>query len=197
MTYKTETVPENFKKRVDGVVTSGKSIRANIQELFQFATVAYLDPVNNGNLNDMTYLFKSVAGVKSLAHKRLFEYGEDTLNIRVAKTSDGEVVVRKAVKGEAPSLRPDADLSAEWWEHGRAPADTAVDILKVLRADIKKLESTQGDEAKKALAAGQETALQGVINKLSGALAWAESEIKREENFQAGIEEIGTQKDAA
>ena len=174
MPYKTETSSENFRKRVDGVVRSGKSIRANIQDLALFAIVAYLDPKNNGNLNDLTYLIAQVCGVKSLAGNRLIMWTEDTINVKVGKTQDGEPVCRKATKGEDPALRENADLNAPWWEHGRAPVNKPVDILAEIDKLVKRIESTQGEEAKKELAAGQDCMVPGVLNDLSGLKARAE-----------------------
>lgn len=171
---KSEVNGSNFRKKVAAVIRSGKSIRGNIQELFQYAAVRYLNPESNGDLSDMTYLFQQVASVKSLNHNTLGQFCEDTLNIKLAKTQDGTPVFRKAVKGEAPAIRDDGDMSANWWEHGRAPTDSPVDVLKTLSAAVKKLESTQGDTPKKALVPGQECVVTSALNALTGAIARAE-----------------------
>lgn len=176
-----EVTAKTFKSRVAAVIRSGQSIRANIQELVQYAIVQYLDPVNNGNTADLTYLYQKVKGVRSLNSKTLGDYVEDTVNVALRKTSDGEFVFRKAEKGTDPALRPHADLSAPWWEHGRTPDPKAVDILKRLASDIAALESTQGDTPKKPLVAGQEVCVQEVINSLTGALAKAKALIARSE----------------
>lgn len=159
MSKKTERKPvssENFKSRVADVVRSGKSIRGNIQELVMFAIVFYLDPENNGNTANLTYLYDKVAGVKSLNHRQLGIFVEDTVNVKLGKTSDGDAVFKKAVKGDAPSLRDGADLTVNWWEYGRVTAPKALDIFKQLETLRKGIAAATGDEAKKPLVEGQE-----------------------------------------
>lgn len=190
MPYKTETTGGNFKQRVDGVVRAGKSIRANIQELCHFAFVAYLDPKNSGNTADLSYLLLRVTEVKSLNASRLAMYMEDTVNVKVGKTKDGEPVVRKAVKGDAPSLREGSDLTAPWWEHGRAPANNDVDILADIERLIRKIEGTQGDEPKKSLKSGQQPAVDHVLTALMGARARAEADINRAELEAAAVASV-------
>lgn len=165
---------DNYKRRVSAVVRSGKSIRGNIQELMHYAMVSYLDPENNGNTGDLTFLFQSVAGVKSLNHKLLGQYCEDTVNVKLAKTSEGEQVFRKAVKGQEPQLLENADLTANWWEHGRTTEPKAVDILKQLDTMLKTLEATQGDEAKRVLVAGQEHVIDDVMTRVKELRSWTE-----------------------
>ena len=168
---------DNFKRRCAAVVRSGKSIRGNIQELMQYACVSYLNPENNGNTNDLTYLFTQVASVKSLNHKLLGQCIEDTVNVTLAKTSEGGFVFKKAVKGTEPALLDDADLSAPGWEHGRVNTPKAVDILKSLDALVKTLDSTQGDEAKRPLVEGQQCVLDDVMQRVKELKAWAEGSI--------------------
>lgn len=170
---------KNFKSRVAAVVRSGKSIRGNIQELAQFACVCYLDPESNGNTSEATYLYQQVAGVKSLNHRLLGQWFEDTVNIKLGKTSEGDAVFRKAVKGDAPSLRDDADLSANWWEHGRVTTPKAVDADKLLETMIKQIKSTQGDEAKREITAGQELVADELISKLGELRLWVETTVER------------------
>jgi hypothetical protein len=163
-----EVTSKNFRQKVSNVIKSGKSIRGNVQELVQYSVVRYLDPESNGDLSDMIYLFQQIAGVRSLNHSLLGQYLEDTVNVKVAKTQDGTPTIRKAQKGEAPSLRDNADLSAPWWEHGRAPSVNPVDILKSIEQLEKKIESATGDQPKKPLVAGQECAATAALNELSG-----------------------------
>lgn len=177
---------DNFKKRVAAVVRSGKSIRGNIQELAQYAMVAYLNPENNGNTADITYLYQQVAAVKSLNHRTLGLYLEDTVNIKLGKTSEGDAVFRKAVKGEAPSLRDDADLSANWWEHGRVTTPKAVDVVKLLETVAKNIAATQGDEAKREITAGQELVADELISKLKELGTWVETTVERRVAEAAG-----------
>jgi hypothetical protein len=187
---KSEVNGSNFRRKVAAVIRSGKSIRGNVQELVQYAVVRYLDPASNGDTSDMTYLFQQIAGVKSLNHRILGEYIEDTVNVALRKTQDGTPVFRKAKKGETPTLLDNADLSAPWWEHGRVTEAKALDAIKKIRADIKALESTQGDEPKRTLIAGQEVCVQGLINDLMGAVARAESAITRAELEAACVDTL-------
>jgi hypothetical protein len=158
----------NFKKRVAGVIKSGKSIRGNIQELMQFAIVDYLTPASNGNTSKMTFLYSAVQGVKSLNHRTLGQFVEDTVNVTLSKTSEGEPVFKKAVKGDAPSFRDGGDIDAPWWEHGRVNEPKAVDLLKVLDAAIKSVSSTINNDAakRKSLQAGQMCAVQQTLTGL-------------------------------
>lgn len=167
----------NFKKRCSAVVRSGKSIRGNIQELAQYAMVNYLDPANNGNTGDMTYLITQVASVKSLNHKLLGQFIEDTVNVKLTKTSEGGVVFKKAVKGETPALHDDADVSSPWWEHGRSPEVKAVDILKSLESMLKTFENSQGEGAKRPLADGQQCVFDDVTARLKELKTWTEGAI--------------------
>lgn len=177
----------NFKSRVASVVRSGKSIRANIQELAMFALVFYLDPKNNGNTEYLTHLFNAVAGVKSLNSRTLGHYIEDTANVRLRKTDNGDFVFRKAVKGEEPALLDGADLTANWWDHGRGPSEKPVDVLKILETAIKTLEKTQGDAPKKELVANQSGAVQPCINTLREAARAVERVVRDAELSAAGM----------
>ena len=167
----------NFKKKVGAIVRSGKSIRGNVQECAQYAMVTYLDPANNGNTNDLTYLFTQIAGVKSLNHKLLGQFIEDTVNVKLAKTSEGEQVFRKAVKGSTPSLCDNGDINAPWWEHGRTNDPKAVDLIKVLEAAIKTMGQTQGEDAKRPLTDGQQCVIDDLMARLSDTKTWAENAI--------------------
>ena len=168
----------NFKRRCAAVVRSGKSIRGNIQELYHYAVVSYLDPANNGNTNDLTYLFTQVAGVKSLNHKLLGQCIEDTINVKLAKTSEGGFVFRKAERGVAPSLLDDADLSAPWWEHGRTPEIKEYDIIKSLEAMVKALEaSVSGDEKKRPICPAQAGIVAEVTQRVNELKSWTERTI--------------------
>ena len=91
---------ENFKRKVSAVVRSGKSVRGNIQDLFHFAIVHYLNPENNGDLSLASYLYQQVEAVRSLNHKQLAVAFEDTINVKLRNTKAGDKVFGKARKGE-------------------------------------------------------------------------------------------------
>jgi hypothetical protein len=165
---KAPTDSDNFKKRVAGVIKSGKSIRANIQDLMHYAILQYLDPANSGNSADLSFLQAQVTGVKSLNHKLMGEYIEDTVNLKLGKTAEGAPVFKKAVKGDAPSLTDTADLTANWWEHGRVTEPKLVDLLKVIDTAIKSVSSTINNDAdkRKGLVEGQMCAVQQTLKGL-------------------------------
>lgn len=176
--YKSETTAANFKQRVSGVIRAGKSIRENIKVLMQFAIMEYL---RSGNTECIRYLATEVSGLKSMSTKKLVEWTEDTVNVKFGKSSDGDIVVRKAVKGEDPALTADGDIDSEWWEHGRPPEAKAVDMLAGGEALVKRIMATQDVGTKKPLKAGQECAAQQFINAIEGAIAQAKAAIERAE----------------
>lgn len=167
----------NFKQRVGALVRSGKSIRANAQECIQYAVLSYLNPENNGNTNDMSYLYQQVASVKSLNHKLMGQYIEDTVNVKLAKTSEGEFVFRKAVKGAVPAFTDNGDIDANWWEHGRPIEPKPVDLVKLLETAIKAIQQTEGDTPKRALKEGQECVATDLLGRLSDTKTWMENAI--------------------
>ena len=167
-----EVTSKNFRAKVASqVVRPGKSIRENVQNLAFFAFDRYMSPDSNGDLSDAIYLFQAVAGVGSLNHTRFGQWAEDTFNVKVSKTQDGKPSFRKDGKGIVPGLRENADITAPWWEHGRSPEPKPLDLIKDLEGEVKKLEATQGDQPKRAIAAGQECAVTAAINELTGLIA--------------------------
>ena len=186
--YKTETTEGNFKARVAGVVRAGKSIRENVKVLMQFAIVVYL---KTGNTECSRHLLQEVKGLRSMSDSRLGQWTEFTVNVRVGKNSDGDIVVRKAVKGEEPALTEHGDIDSAWWEFAKAPANNAVDMIKDLESLIKKIESTQGDEPKKSMLEAQRPFADGVATRLLGAKAFLEAELRRAElEAHADVEDI-------
>ena len=189
----------NFKKRVAGVIKSGKSIRGNIQELVQFALIDYLTPASNGNTAKITYLYTQVAGVKSLNHRTLGMFVEDTVNVKLSKTSEGEMVFRKAVKGDTPSFREGGDIDANWWEHGRDPAPKPADLLKILDAAIKAVSATINNDAekRKPLVDGQMCAVQQTLDGLEVQRTATLKLINDHAEEMARVEDAAAEEDAA
>lgn len=161
---------ENFKRKVSAVVRSGKSVRGNIQDLFHFAIVHYLNPENNGDLSLASYLYQQVEAVRSLNHKQLAVAFEDTINVKLRNTKAGDKVFGKARKGEEPTLLDGADLTASWWEISREVVVKDVDLLKLLEQAKRNIAATQGDEPKRKLVEGQECIVDDAIGILTDAI---------------------------
>lgn len=161
---------ENFKRKVSAVVRSGKSVRGNIQDLFHFAIVHYLNPENNGDLSLASYLYQQVEAVRSLNHKQLAVAFEDTINVKLRNTKAGDKVFGKARKGEEPTLLDGADLTASWWEISREVVVKDVDLLKLLEQAKRNIAATQGDEPKRKLVEDQECIVDDAIGILTDAI---------------------------
>ena len=170
---------KNFGSKLSGVVRSGKSMRANIQELTLFACVFYVDPANSGNADFLNRIFVALRDLKSMNHKLWVTAVEDTVNVKL-RGKAGEERFGKAQRGVEPSFvdAPVLTTGVNWWDHGRDVAPKDLDMLKSLKQLATQIEKTQGEKATKKLAEGQECAVSLVLRALAAAEAQAERAIE-------------------